>query len=90
MHGYRAAMEAAGEDVPHGYIRSGTAHYEEGMAGGAALLDLPERPTAVFAATDGVAAGMIEAARARIFGFQRISVSLGLTTRTSLGCSHRR
>jgi LacI family transcriptional regulator len=35
------------------------------MAGGAALLDLPERPTAVFAATDGVAAGMIEAARAR-------------------------
>jgi LacI family transcriptional regulator len=65
MHGYRAAMEAAGEDVPDEYILSGTAHHEEGIAGGMVLLDLRQRPTAVFAATDGVAAAMIEAARTR-------------------------
>ncbi len=65
MHGYRAAMEAAAVEVPTGYIRSGTAHHEEGMAGGVVLLDLERRPTAVFAATDAIAAGMIEAARTR-------------------------
>ena len=33
------------------------------MAGGTVLLDLPQRPTAIVAATDEVAAGVIEAAR---------------------------
>jgi LacI family transcriptional regulator len=42
----------------------GGAHYEDGVAGGA-VLDLPDRPTAVFAATDELAAGVIEAARTR-------------------------
>jgi LacI family transcriptional regulator len=65
MHGYRAAMDAAGVDVPEGYVRSGQSFYDDGVNGGAVLLDLPERPTAVFAATDEVAAGVIEAARVR-------------------------
>lgn len=65
MHGYRAALDAAGVAVPDGYVRSGSSFYEDGVAGGAQLLDLPERPTAVFAATDELAAGVVEAARAR-------------------------
>ena len=63
MHGYRAALEGAGVDVPEGYIRSGSSDHQAGMAGGSALLDLPQRPTAIVAATDGVAAGVVEAAR---------------------------
>ena len=58
-------MEAAGIEIPDGYVRSGDFDYQAGVAGGAVLLDLPERPTAVFAATDEVAAGIVEAARTR-------------------------
>ncbi|MCW2811903.1 MAG: LacI family transcriptional regulator [Friedmanniella sp.] len=65
LHGYRAALEAAGIPAMEGYARAGGSHYEDGVAGGAELLDLPERPTAVFAATDELAAGVIEAARVR-------------------------
>ena len=65
VHGYRAAMEAAGIEIPDGYVRSGDFDYQAGVAGGAVLLDLSERPTAVFAATDEVAAGIVEAARTR-------------------------
>jgi LacI family transcriptional regulator len=36
------------------------------VAGGGILLDLHQRPTAIVAATDEVAAGVIEAARARV------------------------
>lgn len=64
-HGYRAAMEAAGRPVLDGYVRDGDVNYPAGLAGGAVLLDLPERPTAVFAATDEVATGVVEAARLR-------------------------
>ena len=64
LHGYRAALEAAGVEVPKEYVRDGGSHYEDGVAGGA-VFDLAERPTAVFAATDELAAGVIEAARAR-------------------------
>ena len=65
MHGYRGAMEAAGAPVPDAYVRTGRFSYEHGIVGGAALLDLPQRPTAVFAASDETALGVIEAARAR-------------------------
>jgi len=65
MHGYRAAMEAAGAPVPQGYLRAGHFRYEDGVLCGAELLELPEPPTAVFAGSDETAAGVIEAARAR-------------------------
>jgi LacI family transcriptional regulator len=65
MHGYRGAMEAAGVPVPDGYVRTGRFSYEHGIAGGAALLDLPQPPTAVFAGSDETALGVIEAARSR-------------------------
>jgi LacI family transcriptional regulator len=65
MHGYRAAMEASGLPVPKGFVRSGGFVFEDGLAGGAAVLDLAQRPTAVFAGSDEVALGVIEAARVR-------------------------
>ncbi len=64
LHGYRAAMEAAGVPVPDGFIRYGHFRYADGTADGAAVLGLPEPPTAVFAGCDETAAGVIEAARA--------------------------
>jgi LacI family transcriptional regulator len=65
MHGYRAAMEAAGAPVPAEYVRTGRYRYQDGLAGGAALLDLARPPTAVFAGSDETAAGVIETGRAR-------------------------
>ncbi|GAA0439391.1 LacI family transcriptional regulator [Acrocarpospora corrugata] len=65
MHGYRAAMEAEGAPVLPGYVQTGHFRYHDGVVGGAALLDLPEPPTAIFAGNDATALGIIEAARAR-------------------------
>jgi LacI family transcriptional regulator len=65
LHGYRAAMEAENVEVPEWYLHSGHFLYEDGITAGSALLDLPEPPTAVFAASDETAAGVIEAARSR-------------------------
>jgi LacI family transcriptional regulator len=65
MHGYRAALEDAGVAVPPGYVQHGDFSYDAGVAAGAMVLDLPEPPTAIFAATDESAAGVIEAARIR-------------------------
>ena len=65
LQGFRAAMESAGRGVPDTYLRTGEYRFADGLAGGSALLDLPEPPTAVFAGSDETAAGVIEAARLR-------------------------
>jgi LacI family transcriptional regulator len=65
MHGYRAAMEAAGVPVPPEYVRTPGFCHPHGVEGGAALLDLDPAPTAIFAAGDESALGAIQAARAR-------------------------
>jgi LacI family transcriptional regulator len=65
LQGYRAAMEAAGIAVYEEYVRNRGFQYDKGVELGSAILDLPERPTAVFAGSDEVAAGVIEAGRAR-------------------------
>ncbi|MEV1176186.1 substrate-binding domain-containing protein [Nonomuraea sp. NPDC049784] len=65
MHGFRAAMEAAGVPVPPEYIRNVGFCYPHGVQEGAALLDLHPAPTAIFAAGDESALGAIQAARAR-------------------------
>jgi LacI family transcriptional regulator len=65
LHGYRAAMEAEGAPVTPGYVQTGHFRYHDGVVCGAALLDLPLAPTAIFAGSDETALGIIEAARAR-------------------------
>jgi LacI family transcriptional regulator len=56
-------MESAGADVPDGYLRTGDFMYENGLREGLELLKLAEPPTAVFAGSDEMALGVIEAAR---------------------------
>jgi LacI family transcriptional regulator len=65
LHGYRAAMEAEGALVLDGYVRQRHFRYDDGVVEGAALLGLQTPPTAVFAASDEIALGVIEAARSR-------------------------
>ncbi|MEU1268307.1 LacI family DNA-binding transcriptional regulator [Streptomyces sp. NPDC005799] len=66
LHGFRSAMEAAGVPVLGELIRhAGTFHAAEGVEHGGRLLAVEPRPTAVFAASDELAAGVIEAARLR-------------------------
>ncbi|MBE1586455.1 DNA-binding LacI/PurR family transcriptional regulator [Nonomuraea angiospora] len=80
MHGYRAAMEAAGVPVPAGYVRTSGFRYPDGGTGGAALLDLRLPPTAIFAASDGSALGAVQAARARGCASRRTSAWSASTT----------
>jgi LacI family xylobiose transport system transcriptional regulator len=63
VDGYRAALETAGLDVDPELIRWGDFHVEAGFEQGLALLDLPDRPTAIFAGSDLQAFGVYEAAR---------------------------
>ncbi|WP_079083687.1 LacI family DNA-binding transcriptional regulator [Streptomyces longwoodensis] len=63
--GYRAALEAAGLSVDPALVVPGDFRPESGFAGCTALLDLPEPPTALFAASDQMALGAIEALRRR-------------------------
>jgi LacI family transcriptional regulator len=65
MHGYRAAMQAAGVPIPPEYVRTASFHHLDGIREGAALLDLDPPPTAIFAACDETALGALHAARAR-------------------------
>jgi LacI family transcriptional regulator len=63
MHGYRSAMEAAGAPIAESYVRNGEFRYSDGVSEGAALLSLDQPPTAIFAANDETALGVLEAAR---------------------------
>jgi LacI family transcriptional regulator len=65
LQGFRGAMEAAGAHIGKGYTRSGNFEYNDGLIEGAALLELPQPPTAIFAANDEMALGILEAARSR-------------------------
>ncbi|MDL2078021.1 LacI family DNA-binding transcriptional regulator [Streptomyces sp. GXMU-J15] len=63
--GYRATLEGAGLAVDESLVVQGDFRPESGCTGCTALLDLPEPPTAVFAASDQMALGAIEALRRR-------------------------
>lgn len=67
--GYRQALEAAGIRVDPALIIDGGYRAASATAGAHALLDLPDRPTAVFAANDLTAIEMI-----------RVAAERGLTT----------
>ncbi len=64
LSGFRAALDAAGIDLPPEYIRRGEFHHRDGFIEGEALLALPQPPTAIFASNDLQALGVYEAARA--------------------------
>jgi LacI family transcriptional regulator len=83
MHGYRAAMEAARVPVPAEYVRTAGFCHPHGVAEGAVLLDLDPAPTAIFAAGDMSALGVIQAARARGCAFPKTSASWASTTPSS-------
>lgn len=65
LHGYMAALAAQGVPVDPRYVFSGGRfRRDSGTAGLKALLKLDERPTAIFAASDSIALGVLsEAAR---------------------------
>ena len=60
--GYRKAMEDAGLHAPEELILRGDFHPESGRVATAALLALPEPPTAIFACNDLMALGALRAA----------------------------
>jgi DNA-binding LacI/PurR family transcriptional regulator len=89
--GYERALAEAGIEVREEYVREGTRLPHVARAVAVELLSLPERPTAVFAASDTQAIGVLEAARAlgiavpaelSVIGFDDIEVAgyVGLTT----------
>jgi LacI family transcriptional regulator len=62
LEGYRTALQELGLPVRPEYIAQGYNTFESGEAAGAALLALPEPPTAIFAANDDMAAGVMRTA----------------------------
>jgi LacI family xylobiose transport system transcriptional regulator len=65
LDGYRAAMDAAGLAVDPGLLRTEALYVDGGRRAAGELLELPDPPTAVFAANDLQAIGVYEAARLR-------------------------
>ncbi|TCC36387.1 LacI family DNA-binding transcriptional regulator [Kribbella speibonae] len=63
LSGFRSAMEEADAEVLPQHIWLQDFLYDDGLAGGAVMLDRPDRPSAVFAGSDEVALGVLEAAR---------------------------
>lgn len=63
--GFRTAMSAAGLEVPGNCIAQGEFTYRSGLAAAEALLDSPDRPTAIFASNDDMAAAAVAVAHRR-------------------------
>lgn len=89
--GYQRALERAGVPVRPEYVREGTQSRHVARSVAEELLRLPEPPTAIFAASDTQALGVLEAARAlgvavprelSVVGFDDVEVAsyAGLTT----------
>ncbi|GII82130.1 LacI family transcriptional regulator [Sphaerisporangium siamense] len=64
LAGFRAGLADAGHDLPEGAVRFARHGVAPAAEAAAALLSGPGRPTAVFAADDVLAAGVLKAARA--------------------------
>ena len=89
--GYERALADAGVPLRPEYVREGTPFRHIARSIAVELLQLPERPTAIFAASDTQALGVLEAARAlrirvpeelSVIGFDDIEIAsyVGLTT----------
>ena len=62
MAGYRSALRRAGLRDDPALVVDGEFSFDSGLAAGRQLLALAERPTAIFAANDDMAAGVMRAA----------------------------
>jgi LacI family transcriptional regulator len=62
LQGFRAALDAAGLPRNEDYIAQGEFTYRSGMRAAEALLALPEKPTAIFASNDDMAAATVAVA----------------------------
>ncbi|MBD8526814.1 LacI family DNA-binding transcriptional regulator [Pseudomarimonas arenosa] len=65
LQGYRRGLEEAGIAVDPELAVPGEFSFESGVAAARTLLDLPTPPTAIFAANDDMAAGVIQVALQR-------------------------
>lgn len=65
LTGYRKGLESAGIAFDPSLVVNGEFSFESGVEGAEKLLDLRQRPTAVFAANDDMAAGVITVALER-------------------------
>ena len=63
--GYKQALAENGIPFDPALVRDGNFMHPQGFILGGELLDLPERPTAIFASNDMMALGVMDAARAR-------------------------
>jgi LacI family transcriptional regulator len=65
LFGYRRALDRAGIAFEPKYVRQGFFDFASGEAAADVLLDLPQRPTAIFASNDDMAAGVLTVAHRR-------------------------
>ncbi len=65
LDGFRSAMADAGIDVDDALIAQGQFTYRSGMMAAERLLDLEQRPTAIFASNDDMAAAAVAMAHRR-------------------------
>lgn len=63
LHGYMAALMAEGISVEHGYVSAGPFRPANGARAMRSLLALDDPPTAIFAASDSIALGVLAEAR---------------------------
>jgi DNA-binding LacI/PurR family transcriptional regulator len=91
LRGHRAALAAAGIDADDALVRRGPHSRDSARALSAELLTLPDPPTAIFAASDLQAIGVLEAAKhagvevprgLAVIGFDDVEFAdiIGLTT----------
>ncbi|HEX7874370.1 MAG TPA: LacI family DNA-binding transcriptional regulator [Sphingobium sp.] len=65
LSGYRRALDRAGIAVDPALIVAGAFDFDSGVAGARVLLGLSDRPTAIFASNDDMAAGVLAVAHDR-------------------------
>lgn len=65
LFGYRRALDRAGLPYDPVLVRDGAFDFDSGVSSGRDLLDLPNRPSAIFASNDDMAAGVLAVAHDR-------------------------